>query len=82
MAKALAEFTQGPRPNFTSDVLKIAQSESDPSAIYIQLVKKGTKTNYGGGTRDKVMHFKVKAEDIDDICVVLQYAKKVIVGGE
>lgn len=82
MAKPIAEFKQGPRPNNTTDLMKIAQSESDPTAIYIQLVKQGYQPQYGTRAKDKVMHFKIRAEDIDDICVVLQYAKKVIVEGE
>jgi len=49
MAKALAEFTQGPRPNPTTDVMKISQSDSDPKSIYIQLVKKN-KLNLSNGS--------------------------------
>jgi hypothetical protein len=76
MAKPLAEFTQPEKgKNTTTDVMRISESESS-GGFYIQLVKKGRY--YPSSTtreHDKVMHFKVDPDDLDDIITVLQYAK-------
>ncbi len=76
MAEPLAAFTQGARPNHTTDELRISRSSSDPHGIYIQLVKKGPPKSNSYKSVDRIMHFKVDHADIEDIIVALQYAQK------
>lgn len=76
MAKVIGTFTQtGKKKNTSTDELRISQS-SDGGSFYIQLVK---QDKYGSSER--MMHFCVDPDDLDDLITVLQYAKKVTEGG-